>query len=109
MESKYIRFTKQEIDYGKKELLHLELESLLMSKKFEELAKLRKEKIITKTELVKKILPVKKALVNFSNQLPEIAKNIEKNQEPKAKKPEETLDAQINEIKEKLMKLQQIP
>jgi len=82
----------------------MELDFLLMIKKFEELRKVRKEKIAIKKELERKLPQVQKAIMILEQEFPKIPKH-EQPQTPEQKEMH-GLDQEIDEVRHKLIALQ---
>jgi len=96
----YIKIEPEEQFYGKKDLLQLELDFLLMVKKFEEFKQIRKQKRALRQELFRRVNKLRKILTKLDEELPEVP-----NHDPV--KPAEdttdpTLDSEIENIRQKL-------
>ena len=96
----YIKLEPEEQFYGKKDLLQLELDFLLMVKKFEEFKQIRKQKRALTQELFRRINKLKKLLIKLDEELPEVP-----NHEPippAQDTTDPTLDSEIETIRQKL-------
>ncbi len=96
----YIKLEPEEQFYGKKELLQLELDFLLMVKKFEEFKQIRKQKRAIKQELFRRVNKLKKMLIKLDEELPEVPNH--EPQKPAQDTTDPTLDSEIENIRQKL-------
>ena len=114
----YIRFSNEEVFYGKKNLLQSQLELLSTIKRQRNFHKLRKDELLLKIELKRKVEETKTALDILEKSLPktqfkeqeqeekQIAKSMVFPQEElQVKQKEFTLERELEEIKSKLSKL----
>jgi hypothetical protein len=95
----YIKLEPEEQFYGKKDLLELELDFLLMVKKFEEFKQIRKQKRAISQELFRRVNKLKKVLNKLDEDLPEVPDHDPK---PAQDTTDPTLDSEIESIRQKL-------
>ena len=113
MSSEYIMLTGPEVEYGDKNLLHTRLDLLSMIKRYKEFEGSRKDELVLKILLRKKINDLIHDLENIEKLLPKTKLEKEERVEKIKKKyetiiPEKeisTLDTEVEQIRRKLESL----
>ena len=111
MQAEYVRFSKEERNYGYKNLLHSELEFLNVMRSFKDYKELRNKEFALKVSLKSKIGEVLADIENFDGILPKTHMHEEVHKKEKIKKeikrkPSDDMFDEIKMIKEKLYNLQ---
>jgi len=105
--SEYVKISKIEKSYGEKNLLQSQLGLALLLKNVKKYHQSRREELLLKIQLKKKIEEVNNILKNLEKILPKIKlPEGEEKAETRKKKRSLTLGDEIREIREKLSKLQ---
>ena len=103
----YVRLLKPSALYAKKQLLQSQLESLNIIKRIKRYHELRKEELILKIALKKKLEDIKTELNIFERFLPKTQKGEEDLSMPIERQiKRNALEDEINSIKDKLAQLQ---
>ena len=109
MSSEYVKISREEILYGKKNFLKAQLDVLGIIKRYLTYQKLRKEEFLLKIELKNKVEETRNSILMFERGMPRTypAENDKKKkiQLEKESEQEISLEKEIELIREKLIRL----
>ena len=109
MNSEYVKISRQEILFGKKNFLKAQLDVLDIFKRYLSIQKLRKEEFLLKIDLKNKIVDARNRIVIFEKGMPKAyppeSKMNKKIAREKESKVVNSLEKEIELIKEKLIRL----
>lgn len=97
--AEYVRFNGAERFYGEKNILHGELELLSFLKRLENYKSLRKDELILRLVLKKKISELNEALSVLDKMLP---RDMPPNPEKKKEKKEESIDKGVLSLEQEI-------
>ena len=105
IEEEFVGLESQQVIYGKKQLLYVEMELLTALQKYERYKKLRKEELAVKNLLKKVILELRKEMEIIIQYLPQIKVNSSAKAIKGTTAKRDTLEAEIQDIRKKIAAL----
>lgn len=107
MKPEHVRLLTAEKEYGQKNLLHAQLETIALVKHYQKFKEIRNEELVLKIALKSKIDETRAALALLERLLPKPTMHPKETlQQPVLRKSEHTsLEQEIDEIRKKLARL----